>query len=797
MKIAEVFLNQKNKRIDHTYDYEIPKELEAVIKVGMRTVVLFGIGNRQVEGFVVLIKETTTFPGKIKKIIGNIDIEPVLNKEQIELCLWMKTAYCSLFYEALSYFTSSVKIKPEICYFKKAGNFALDLRETWFIEHYFAKENEIVFLKKIKPEDQAVLAELVNKKVVCLEKKWEPTVSRISKNVIPDLIYSLTEDGRKALLKKDKSIGKNQRIIMECLLHKDMTVGDLKMISKQFEKSLNPLIEKNYVQKNRDVKIDRKAELSINEKNTQVVVLTAKEEKYYQDYTKLIQNKMGTFFHVFDGVSKYKIFFKAIAEQLKSGNSTVVIFPEINMTFQRMEVFYKYFGDRVGIFHSRLTAKQKADLFYKVRDGELQVVIGVRSAMFLPFKKLGLIIIDDEHDASHVSISTPKFHISDVAKKASKIWGAALIIADDTPRITTWYQIEKNELNKLQIGENKGLRKTIQIVDMQKEMHRGNMGLLSQLLIEQMQMTLDQKRLSVLFVNNTGYANSVFCRNCGHLESCPNCGISMKYFNHDQSLHCHYCGYKTPVPRQCPVCKSDKIRLMGFGIDQLVEYLKKIFPDKRIATVQGNMNRTEINKINKDLARKEIDILIGTQVIIKHFNLTNVGVAAAVLIDRDLNQGNYYASETVYQTYRRFFEKAMDDQTIGLIQTHEPENETIYSIKNDSFQEFYRGEIQYRKLMNYPPVVTMIIFGIFQKNEKGAENDAFHLYVGLKKELKESGKSYAIFKPVRIGVSSGGNITYQVILKLSEQSVFQNLMPKIIKLGIIEKLKSKVSIEIN
>ncbi|AFA48938.1 replication restart helicase PriA [Acetobacterium woodii] len=797
MKIAEVFLNQKNKRIDHSYDYEIPKELEAVIKVGMRTVVTFGIGNRQVEGFVVLIKETTTFSGKIKKIIENIDIAPVLNKEQIELCLWMKTAYCSLFYEALSYFTSSVKIKLEICYTKKGGNFALDLRETWFIEHYFTTENEVVLLKKIKPEDQTILAELVNKKVISLEKKWVPTVGRSSKAVTPDLIYSLTEEGRKALIKKDKSIGKNQRMMMDCLLHKDMTTADLKMISKQFEKSLKPLIEKNYIQKNSALKIDQKAELPIKEILPQAVVLNAKEEKYYHDYTKLIQNKIAVFFHVFDGVSKYKIFFKAIAEQLKVGNSTVVIFPEINMTFQRMEVFYKYFGDRVGIFHSRLTAKQKADLFYKVQDGELQVVIGVRSAIFLPFKKLGLIIIDDEHDTSHVSISTPKFHISDVAKKASKIMGAALIIADDSPRITTWYQIEKKELNKLQIGENKGLQKKIQIVDMQKEMHRGNMGLLSQRLLTEMRTAFDQKRLSVLFVNNTGYANSVFCRNCGHLEKCPNCGIAMKYFNHDRSLHCRYCGYKTPVPQQCPVCKSDKIRLMGFGIDQLLEYLKKIFPDKRIITVQGNMNRTEINKINKDLTRSEIDILIGTQVIIKHFNLTNVGVAAAVLIDRDLNQGNYYASETVYQTYRRFFEKAMDDQTIGLIQTHEPENETIYSIINDSFQEFYRDEIQYRKLMNYPPVITMISFGIFQKNEKAAENDAFHLYVELKKELKASEVSYAIFKPVRMGVSAGGNITYQVILKLSEQSVFQNLMPKIIKLGIIEKLKSKVSIEIN
>lgn len=796
MKIAEVFLNQTNKRIDHAYDYRIPQQLEAIIKEGMRVVVTFGFGNRRVEGFVIRIKETTDYSGKIKEITENIDSQPILNKEQIELCLWMKAAYCSLFYEALAYFTMSVQIKQETCYYKNQGDFDLNLKENWFIEHYFTNDRNELLLKKVNPEDRDLLKSLVAKKIIFTKKRWKISSDPDGEGDSAEISYHLTDEGREAI-DRDKKIGKKQRELMECLLHHDMAAGDLKMVSAQYEKSLSPLIQKDYINKYQKISRETQLDRRMTDKRDQSVILTNRELYNYNRYQELTLVKPGVFFHVFDGASKYRLFFKAIEDQLKLEKSAVIIFPEVNMTFQRMEMFYKYFGDQVGIFHGRLTQKQRAKLYQRVQTGKIKVVIGVRSALFLPFKKLGLIIVDDEHDTSHLNISTPRFHIADIVKKASEIMGATYIIADHTPRVSTWYQIEKKELAVIQIGEEHKYRHTIEIVDMQKEMHQGNMGILSRVLLSYIRTSLDQKRMSVLFINNKGYANSIFCRSCGHIEKCPHCGVSLKYFNRDHSLHCHYCGYKMAVPSRCSDCGSDKIRHMGFGIEQLEEYLKKTFPDIRIGTVSGNMKRAEIKKINSAIGSGEIDVLIGTQVIIKHFNLTNVGVAAAVLIDRDLNQGNYQAAETVYQTYSRFFEKAMDGTTRGLIQTHEPENETIYSIKNESFEEFYRGEIRYRELLKYPPIVNMINFGVFQKNEKEAENDAFRLYITLKEEIKNYGSGHAVYKPVRIGVTRGGNITYQIVLKTMELSVFQNLMPKIIRLGIIEELKSKVSIQIN
>ncbi len=796
MKIAEVFLNQTNKRLDHTYDYKIPQHLETVIEGGMRVVVSFGIGNRQVEGFVIAIKETTDYSGKIKDIIDRIDNQPILNKEQVELCLWMKTVYCSLFYEALAYFTTAVQVRSETYYYKNQGCFDLNLKEYWFLGHYFTEEKTELLAKKVKPEDQIILSELAEKKIVVAKKRWKMLSNHNEESDSSEVIYHLSAKGKDAI-DRDKRIGKKQQELLDCLLHHDMTAEELKIFSPQFEKSLNSLIEKEYVAKIRLLSKDQSINPLITKKNERAVVLTEREQYDYKRYQELTQVNPGVFFHVFDGTSKYRLFFKAIEDQLKSEKSTVIIFPEVNMTFQRMGIFYKYFGEQVGVFHGRLTPKQRTKMYKRVQSGELKVVVGVRSALFLPFKNLGLIIIDDEHDLSHISVATPRFHISDVAKKACEIMGANYLIADDMPRIASWYLIDKNKMPMIPIGEAQQRHRDIEIIDMQKEIRHGNMGILSRILLKYLQDGLKNKRLSVLLINNKGYANSILCRSCGHIEKCPHCGIALKYYSQDHSLHCPYCGFKSTIPERCPDCDSDKIRHLGFGIEQLAEHLGKLFPDIRIGIVQGNMSRAEIKKTNRAIADGEIDILIGTQVLTKHFYLMNVGVAAAVLIDRDLNQSSYQASEIVYQTYRRFFEKSMDRTTKGLIQTHEPENDTIYSIKNESFQEFYRGEIRYRELMKYPPVINIINLSVFQKNEKEVENDALRLYVGLKEALKESEKGCTLYKPVRIGVVKGGNISYQIVMKTAEIGVFQNLMLKIIKFGIIEKLKSKVSIQVN
>ncbi|MGV8904991.1 MAG: replication restart helicase PriA [Acetobacterium sp.] len=794
MKIAEVFLNQKNKRIDHPYDYAIPENLEAEVQAGIRVVVTFGFGNRRIEGFVTVVKEDSLYTGKMKKILECIDKDPILLKEQVALCLWMKSYYCSLFYEGLSYFTAAVKTIREIEYHHVPDKDPESLTGHWFIQHYIKDQPDRALMDKtVVKKDRHILEELLTNGILYPVRTWK-TVS--DKKV---QLYMLTPLGI-AALEKITGLGRNQRKLLEFLSQKNMTGAELKVFAGNLNSTLKTLIAKAYVSAKEITtqNLGGKTEI-MNQASLPEVVLTERERNWHREILDLTKAKKEILFHVFNGGSKYRLFFKCIEDQLKKNSGTIILFPEINITLQRTEMFYKYFGEQVGVFHGRLSQKERYSLFQKVRSGEIRIVIGVRSALFLPMENLGLVIIDDEHDPSHRSMAAPRFHATDIARKYCELVGATLILSDDIPRVSTWYETKKGRMSLLKIGETPELQKPIEVIDMQKEIHNGNMGFFSRRAIEGLKTGLLQRKLSVLFINKKGYANCVFCRACGHVEKCSHCGIALKYFEGGQLLNCHYCGYQKKIPAHCPTCGSDQIRHMGFGIDQVDALIRKGFPDARILNVQGNLKPGQIKKINEELTAGKIDILIGTQIIIKHFDLSGAGLAGALLIDSDLNQGDYQAAENVYQTYARFFRKTMAADTIGLIQTNDPENDTIYSIVHENYEEFYEGEINYRRIMKYPPIMNMVVYGVFQENGQEAESDALKLYLALKANLEKNlnPQSFRIFKPISLGVISGGNRKYQILLKIADLNTVQQIMPEIIGSGAIENLKSKVSIEIN
>lgn len=723
MKIAEVFLNQKNKRIDHAYDYAIPESLREKIQPGGRIVVPFGRGNRQVEGFVIAIKEVGTYTGRTKEVLELIDNVPILLEEQIALCLWMKAYYCSLFYEALSLFTSVVKVTKESRFFWEESKSPETLTEKWFYEKYIKGENGFK-RQSVKVEDKNIFNNLITDGFLYKKNTWK--------------------------------IGK--------------------------EKELLPFLEE-------------KKDLA----NEIHVTLRSQEDEIFRKYKFLSQSQRKTLFYSFDSSGKFRLYFKIIEDTLKNNKNVLVLFPEVTMTVFKMEMFYKYFKDQVGVFHGKLSQKDRFLLYEKVKKGKIRVIVGVRTALFFPLKNLGLIIIDEEHDPSYRGMSAPRFNTKDVAEKYCELTGARLIIGDEIPNIGTYYEAKTHKMNLFQIGSQKTPKNKIEIVDMQKEIQSGNMSFLSRALLVALGEGLKENRLSVLLLNKKGYATCLFCRDCGYVEKCPHCGVALKYLGSKNILKCHYCGYEKKPPKECPKCGCTRIKALGFGIDQAESIIKKQFPKAQVLSVQGGMKPNEIKKVNKDIQSGKIDILIGTQIVTKNFDLSKVGLATALSIDQDLNQGDYRATENGFRTYRRFFNKAMKEGTLGIIQTNDPENETIYSIVNDSYDEFFNSEIIYRKMLNYPPYEHMIVFGIFQKNEKEVEQDAFKFYIELKAGMAsyEKKNEYDLFKPVNAGVLSGGNRNFQIILKVKNLEIFQKVMKTLIELGSIEKLKSKISIEVN
>lgn len=475
----------------------------------------------------------------------------------------------------------------------------------------------------------------------------------------------------------------------------------------------------------------------------------------------------------------------------------MILFPDINLSYQRLELFIKYFGDLLAIFHHNLKASEQRNIYQSVKNGQTQVVIGVQGALFLPFKNLGLIIVDDEHSQSYHSMGSPKFHIPDLVKNYAQLLNIPYIVTDEIPRIKTWHEVSAGKIGFLKIGSKSQLGK-LEIIDMHQEMLKGNFKMTSHNLTDEINNNLKNKRLSVLLINRTGYSNGIICRICGKVLKCPNCKVALKYNAQTNSLSCYYCDYQKTMFQNCPNCGQKELRHLGIGLDQVQKNLRDQFPSAHIVAVQGGLSLSSIKKINEAIKFNKIDILIGTQVLNKHFSFHNIGLAACLLIDRDLNLGEFDSSEMTYQIYSQFFKKALKNGAKGIIQTNEAENDTILSIVENDFEAYYRDEIEFRKILKYPPFYEMVEFTISNQNKDWAENDALRLYLLICDYCKVQIKANRVyvFKANDRGRNKSGKWALQLLLKCETLRTFQKMMDDFIENGEIEKIKSRISFKI-
>ena len=641
MKIAALYLNQKNNRIDKVYDYLIPNNLEKELKLGMRVLVNFGRGNRELEGFVVKIKKINDYERKLKPIKQLIDQGPVLNKKQIEFCIWMKNYYCNLFYENLAYFVSSLPIIRERLIERSDNTFAINAT----MQAYFSQKNSINY-KKIRREDREDIAQMIESGHLIEKKTYRVHQENDEK------IYYLTNNN----LQKEQRLGLVQKKIMTLLEIRKLKESTLKQLIPQYKKSIAPLIKKGLIGEEKIVKnLGKKNHLWDQEIKRQVV-LSGSEQALYHHYHE--RRNKDCFFLCYDQVAKYRILFKLIQEQIEDEKSVLILFPDINLSYQRLELFIKYFGDRLAIFHHNLKASEQRNIYQSVKNGQTQVVIGVQGALFLPFKNLGLIIVDDEHSQSYHSMGSPKFHIPDLVKNYAQLLNIPYIVTDEIPRIKTWHEVSAGKIGFLKIGSKSELGK-LEIIDMHQDVLKGNFKMTSHNLTDEINNNLKNKRLSVLLINRTGYSNGIICRICGKVLKCPNCKVALKYNAQTNSLSCYYCDYQKTMFQNCPNCGQKELRHLGIGLDQVQKNLRDQFPSAHIVAVQGGLSLSSIKKINEAIKFNKIDILIGTQVLNKHFSFHNIGLAACLLIDRDLNLGEFDSSEMTYQIYSQFFKKAL------------------------------------------------------------------------------------------------------------------------------------------
>ena len=402
-----------------------------------------------------------------------------------------------------------------------------------------------------------------------------------------------------------------------------------------------------------------------------------------------------------------------------------MLIPEISLSFQTLMRFYSHFGDRVSVVNSSLSEAERADQWERARRGEIDVIIGPRSALFTPFSRPGVIVIDEEHERSYKNESMPKYQTVDVAEEIARMHGAVLVLGSATPSLESYWRAQQGQIRlfKLQKRLTGGTLPSVETVDMREELKQGNKSMLSRSLHAKIEDRLRRGQQSMLFINRRGFAGFVSCRNCGFVAKCPHCDVSLSLHGNGR-LVCHYCGYERPAFRTCPECGSRYVVAMRAGTEKIEEYLRETFPQARILRMDADTTRRKgsYEKILSAFSSEEADILLGTQMIVKGHDFPSVTLVGILMADLSLYGNDYRSAERTFQLLTQAAGRAGRGTEAGdvVIQTYQPKHYAIRHAARQDYEGFYAEEIAYRRLLRYPPVGHMMAVQVQSEDEEAA-----------------------------------------------------------------------------
>lgn len=529
--------------------------------------------------------------------------------------------------------------------------------------------------------------------------------------------------------------------------------------------SLNKLIENGYLL-TEDRVVYRYNTRSYMEESKNVL-----NDEQRSAFNKILNSdKKGFLLKGVTGSGKTEVYMNLVGETLKEGKSAIVLVPEISLTPQMIERFKGRFGKNVALFHSKLSQGERFDEWYRIKRGEARLVVGARSAIFLPLDNLGIIIIDEEHENTYKSEQNPKYSTKEVAKFLSEIKGCKYILGSATPSIETYYEALNGKLELVEIKNRVSNRPLpqMEIVDMREELKSRNLSLLSRSLYNEMKDALERKEQIILFLNRRGFSSFVSCRSCGYVFKCPECDLSMTYHKNGY-LICHYCGRAQREQKVCPECGSKYVKFFGAGTQRVEEEVKKYFPKARVMRMDVDTTRNKDSHENIYNAFKcgEGDILIGTQMVSKGLDFKNVTLVGVLAADISLNIPDYRSSERTYQIITQVAGRAGRGEKKGkvVIQTYTPNNLSLqYAIENN-YNDLYNEEIKVRKIMNYPPFSTIFLINAISKDEGKLKEFMNKVGESLRK-LLDSREDIQILGPVPCIITKlKDNYRWQIIIK--------------------------------
>lgn len=727
---AGVCLLDSPYAIDGVYDYAIPADWASEVFPGRFVTVPFGSSNHPKTALVVEVRDRSAYP-KVKKISSVCPCDLSLDEEMLGLCRFMKQrTLCTVGDAVRAIVPTSALSKLTICYASAPTDAELSPAEDAVVRYLSenGEATERALVRNFGQEVFPVLRSLERQGAISkrsfiedgaaeqIRRTWIPAVER---EIAQTLLDGGSANGKKLTSEK-------QRIILSAVLAADepLTSAELCERTDGSESSIRTL-QKNGILQIREERVERNPYAGFVYKGQTPLTLNEEQGAAFSKLKELSESgePRAALLYGVTGSGKTSVMTAFIDDLLSRGRGVILLLPEIALTPQSVSIFCSRYGDRVAVIHSGLSAGERYDAYCRIKRGDADVVIGTRSAVFAPMKNLGAIIIDEEQEHTYKSDRNPKYHARDIARYRCNAHRAVMLLSSATPSVESFKKAKDGVYTLLRLSHRYGAATLpkVSVVDMRKEIHRGNATPLGEELVGRMIETARRGEQSILFLNRRGYNHFVSCRDCGKAILCPNCSVAMTYHTRKGTyevgdLVCHWCGTRRALPRVCPECSSEHLVRMGFGTQRVEEEIGKLLPNAKLLRMDTDTTSTKFayDEMLTDFRNHKADILLGTQMVTKGHDFPDVTLVGVLLADLSLYLDDYRAAERTFAMLTQVIGRAgrSEKEGLAIIQTDNPDNEIIRLAQQQDYDTFFEREIRLRKLLTFPPFCDIVLLTV-------------------------------------------------------------------------------------
>ncbi|MBQ9383618.1 MAG: primosomal protein N' [Ruminiclostridium sp.] len=799
MSYARVAVEKTTFAFDALFTYEIPDELD--VREGSRVIVPFGKGNRHRVGVVFALTDERP-SGAVKSVISAADDGVLLNAEMLALAEYMReTTFCT-YYDAVRTMLPpglAVYINEKHSFNISRARLAIADGELSEAEtELSAKAGKCTSEKELEelltmPENAAAVKLLSEKGIVMLHESVKRRVGDETEKAV-----SLADE-----LPADIKLSPKQSAVTDTLSEVgSATVKELCYLCGVSASVVKRLAEKGVVNID-EVEVSRSelAAAKVTEKLSDIV-FSPLQQRTYDGLAKLMDTGEArcALLHGITGSGKTSVFIKLIEHCADMGKTAILLVPEIALTPQTVGKFRGLFGNKVAIIHSSLSLGKRADEYKRIRSGEARIVIGTRSAVFAPVENLGIIVIDEEGEHTYKSEMSPRYHARDIAKQRCFRHKALLLLASATPSFDSYYNAKEGRYALFEMNErySKAVLPDVKMIDMRVEAERGNRGNFSSALLDELKLNLDKGEQSMLLLNRRGYHTYVNCVSCGTVAQCPNCSIPLTFHRVNNSLICHYCGHREPMPNACPKCGSRFLYSSGTGTQRIEDEIKQNFPEARVLRMDADttMSKYSYEQRFAEFANHEYDIMVGTQMIAKGLDFGNVTLVGVLLIDNSLYARDYIGYERTFSLVTQVVGRSGRGEKKGraFIQTFSPEHYVLDLAAKQDYKGFYEQESEVRRALIFPPFCDLCMTAFASQDESAAANAAVIFRDMLKEQADKAGSAMPM---IILGPTDSGRINgsfrAKVIVKCRNCRSFRDMMRFVMKTAYKRREFSDVS----